>query len=521
MLAKCKAIFQDICPVGRNELKKFIPMFVIFFLIGFIYNILRNAKDALIITGQDSGAEIIPFIKVWVMLPGAILMTSLFSRLSNRFSMEKVFYIILSIFLSYFMIFTFCLYPFRDAMHLHAFGDILSEILPRGLSGFVAMIRYWSFTGFYVMSELWSCIVLSMLFWGFANEINTVDEAKRFYGLLGVGMNCSGVIAGQVAIFCSGHFRSGSNATDAWQASLTSLTIVIVISGLIIMGIFRWLHLNGFDNSEKSFQGGRYKQKDRGSFKMSVRRNFAYLAKSKYLIYIAVIVLSYNLVINLVEVLWKHQIRQLYPDANDYHIYINTITTWTGIVAIILALVAGAFIKRCGWTFSALICPVILLITSVGFFSCLFFSDALDSVLRPLLGISPLALVVLFGSTQNVLSRGCKYSLFDATKELSFIPLSTESRQKGKAAIDGVGSRIGKSGGSLIHQGLLMIFSGLAASAPFVAGFLMIVIVGWIAAARLLGKEFNTLVAHNETLNIDENKVVESSNKKASDPQVV
>ena len=66
------------------------------------------------------------------------------------------------------------------------------------------------------------------------------------------------------------------------------------------------------------------------------------------------------------------------------------------------------------------------------------------------------------------MTRALKYTLFDATKELAFIPLSKECKLKGKAAIDGIGSRIGKSGGSIIHQGLLLCFGSVASSTPYV-----------------------------------------------------
>lgn len=77
---------------------------------------------------------------------------------------------------------------------------------------------------------------------------------------------------------------------------------------------------------------------------------------------------------------------------------------------------------------------------------------------------------------------------------MAFIPLSHECKLKGKAAIDGVGSRLGKSGGSLIHQGLLMIFATVSSSAPYVATILMLVIVGWMMAVRSLGKQFASIV---------------------------
>jgi AAA family ATP:ADP antiporter len=51
------------------------------------------------------------------------------------------------------------------------------------------MIRNWLFTAFYVSSELWGDIVLSLLFWGLANETTSLQEAGLLYPLFGVGAN--------------------------------------------------------------------------------------------------------------------------------------------------------------------------------------------------------------------------------------------------------------------------------------------------------------------------------------------
>ncbi len=476
-------------------------MFIIFFFVGFIYNILRNAKDAVLITGQSSGAEIIPFVKVWVMLPGAFLATAIFSRLSNKYTMEKVFYIILSAFLVYFLVFTFVLYPYDSSLQMNSLGNFLNKVLPKGAAGFVSMIRYWSFTLFYVMSELWSSIVLSTLFWGFANEITSVDQATRFYGFFGIGINCSGIAAGQTVIYLSRLPTKLGAVADPWYHTLVYITIVMTIAGVIIIGVLRWMHVKVFQDCVF------YKPKSKNSFKLSLRKNFSYLAKSKYLICIAIIVVSFNLVINLVEVLWKDQVKQLYPNPSDFIIYLNQVTVATGIIATIGGLFTSVFIRRFGWTKTAYITPATLLITSLGFFSCLLFKENLQGFTLTYLGLTPLALVALFGSMQICLSRGCKYTVFDATKEVAFVPLTPESRKKGKAAIDGVGSRFGKSGGSVIHQGLLMIFAGFAASAPYIALFLLIVIVVWMFAVKVLGIEFGNLTAAHARLEIKEQEV--------------
>jgi ATP/ADP translocase len=93
------------------------------------------------------------------------------------------------------------------------------------------------------------------------------------------------------------------------------------------------------------------------------------------------------------------------------------------------------------------------------------------------------------------MSRAAKYTVFDATKEIAFVPLSPEMQINGKASIDGICSRMGKSGGSMIYQGLLLSFGTLSASAPYVALFLFTVLIIWIIAVKTLGDQFQTLTA--------------------------
>lgn len=492
-------------PIHSHELRKVIPMLFMLFLITFNYNTLRNMKDTLVVTAQASGAEVIPFIKVWVLLPGAILMTILFTKLSNYFSQEKVFYYIVSAFLIFFALFTFVLYPLRDNLHPHETANALAAILPAGFKGLIAMIRNWTFTLFYVISELWGTMALTVLFWGFANAITSVTEARRFYSVFTVGANISAIAAGQSGVYFSNRDYNaflpfGSNG---WDQAIGSLVTLVILSGIAIMLLFRWLNKNvlntpNFDEFHQATANTQIKKKE----KLSFRESFSYLSQSKYLICIAILVVAYNLVINLVEVVWKDQLRLLCTTSGEYNRYLNNVTTMVGIFAMCMSLSMTSLLNRFGWTRTALITPVILLITSIGFFSFMFFKDNLTDFVMALTGTTPLAIAAFIGAAQNCLSKASKYSVFDGTKEMAFIPLSHECKLKGKAAIDGVGSRFGKSGGSMIHQGLLMIFTTVSASAPYVAGALLIVIACWIYATRLLGKQFNTLVAtqHQEAL---------------------
>ncbi|MCB1135316.1 MAG: NTP/NDP exchange transporter, partial [Chlamydiia bacterium] len=488
-------------PIHSYELKKLLPMLGIFFLISLNYNILRAMKDALVVTAKSSGAEVIPFIKVWAMLPMAFFMTYIFTVLSNHMSRERVFYAMIGIFLTFFALFAFVFYPNRDLFHPHAFADRLELILPVGMKGLIAMIRYWTFTGFYVMAELWGAIMLFLVFWGFANAVTSVHEAKRFYGLFGIGANFAGVVAGRTAIWIS---RLGANqelmfGESAFHQSLLMLLVLVLVSGFASIALFRWMNASVLTDPRfydpAQIRGPKKKFKGKIGLLDSIR----YLRNSPYLTCIGVIVIAYNLVINLVEVVWKHEVRVMFPDGNDYIIYMNQVTTAIGVIATLTALfVSGNVIRIFGWTATALITPMILLVTSIGFFCCFFAKQMGLSAHILLLGVAPQALVVFFGSAQNVLSRAAKYTVYDATKELAFIPLSDECKLKGKATIDGVGSRLGKSGGSIIYQALLMFCGSIAASTPFVAVILFGVIFLWIGATKNLGKAFRELTEANE-----------------------
>lgn len=479
-------------PIHRHELAKFLPMLGIFFLICFNYNILRATKDALVVTAPSSGAEAIPFIKVWAILPCALGMTFLYTRFSNHLKREHIFYAMLALFLVFFLMFALFLYPNREYLHPNAFADSLEKSLPIGCHGLIAMLRNWTFTLYYIMSEMWSTIVMTVLFWGFANDVTSVHDARRFYVILGIGANIAGIFSGWAATVLSHHAFDARLpfGTDAWGQTIVLLCGIVIINCAACMILFRYLHAKGHGYQHATDNAP---PKDSSS-RMGLRKSFIYLARSPYLICIAVIVVMYNLSLNIVEVVWKDQVKQLYPNPSDFNAYMGQVLTSVGIVATLIAIfVSGNVLRRFSWTFGAMITPVIVGVTGLLFFAFTLFKDTSMGWSAILSGNTPIMIAVFFGALQNCLARASKYTLFDATKEMAFIPLNRESKQKGKAAIDGVGSRLGKSGGSLIHQGLLVTLGTVASSTPYVALILLTAIAAWIGAVRILGRKFMAL----------------------------
>ena len=480
-------------PIHSYELKKIIPMLLMFFFISLIYSLLRNTKDTLIVTAPGGGADLIPFLKIYGVIPASVLYMLLFARLSNLLNKRTLFIAALCPFLFYFSLFA-VLFPVREAIQPVAWASRWYGGLPMGLDALVAMARHWTFSLFYIMAELWGSVALSLLFWGFANDIVRVEESKRFYALFGIGANLALVA---VPLANHGlHFLENRlialRPMSPWTAYVILLMTAVVLCILVILGIYRWINRRVL--TDPRFYS-RDEQQALGAMKpkLSLGQSVRFLAGSRYLRLVAILVLGYGIAINLIEVTWKTHLGRQCPNPQDYQDYMAQFSLATGITTLVLMLfVTNNVIRRFGWTVAALITPVVLLVTGIGFFGFLLFEQAFTPLLAQY-GTTPLAMAVLFGTIQNVMSKSSKYSLFDPTKEMAYIPLDQESKVKGKAAIDVVGARLGKAGGSIIQQGLIGIYHSLQAIPAQIATILFLVIGTWIWADLRLGRAFTRL----------------------------
>lgn len=492
-------------PIYSFELKKLVPMFVLFFLISFVYNLLRCLKISLIVKAEGSGSEVIPFLKIGAVLPGALLLTFIFTKLISHFRREQVFYIIITGFLVYFMLFVCVLYPNHEVLQLNGFADFLQTYIftSEGSSGFIAAIRHINLTIFYVLCEMWSAVVLSMLFWGFANEVTKVEEAKRFYAIFALGANLSGIFSGEFGQLVEKiPYMPFLPLDEANQWVFIQLFAVLFLGGAIL-GLFYWLNHKVFH--VERIQAAQISKKDK---KLSLRECFAYLAQSRYLTYMVIIVVGYNIVYNLADVMWTEQVNQTYQTSKELNAYMNYITKLTGVVAVTCAfMISGNVIRRYGWTIAALITPVVWFVTGIGFFSGIVFEGSVVmDILATFIG-NPANFVLLLGSMQICLGRGCKYTVFDEAKEIAFIPLPKQNQRKGKAVVDGLASRFGKSGGAMIYIMLLSLCGNVPATAPYVAVITLIALSAWLYATINMGKIVNDAIANNQSLTPEEELV--------------
>lgn len=478
-----------IWPVKCNEMKKFLPMSLMLMLIIFVYTMLRGTKDAALI--PILGAEMISTVKLWGVLPFAVIFMLVYTKLSSVLSNTKVFYTLLITFVGFFASYAFILYPNQSLLHFDLGG--LKEIMP-SLRLPLIMIENWTISMFYIMSELWGSVLLSLLFWQFANQITPVDEAKRFYSLFGLlgqlGMVGASIISGYIAELNKNH--DNSLGGDAWGQTLDLLMIAVVIAGLLIGFIYWWM--NRYVLTDIRFYNPELIQKDKAvkkkKVKLSMAESFKLIFSSKYLGMIAILVICYGVSINLVEAVWKNQLRIQFPERVDYLAFMGQFLGWTAIATMIAMVVGVNLIRRVSWFAGAIITPLMILITGVLFFFFIVLREQLEPTLA-IIGTTALMMSVILGAVQNILSKSIKYSAFDATKEMAYIPLDDDLKSKGKAAVDVVGARLGKSGGAAIQQILFAITGmSLAGLTYEILIIFVVVMVAWLYSVSNLSKAF-------------------------------
>jgi ATP/ADP translocase len=202
------------------------------------------------------------------------------------------------------------------------------------------------------------------------------------------------------------------------------------------------------------------------------------------------------MVINLVEGLWFHETSLFYKkDPTCFMTYQGRVLFWTGILTLICSLLGNTVIRKIGWLGASLVTPIMTFMIGGGFF-LLVVANYFNFLPATIIGTSTLSIIVAIGGLQNVLAKGAKYCFFDVTKEMVYIPLDDEMRTKGKAAVDILGGKVGKSAGAILQVICYTIFSTAKPDqlAPFLMVMFFLICIIWITAVRALSKKYYKLV---------------------------
>ncbi len=485
-------------PIHGHELKKFMPMGIMMMFILFNYTIMRDTKDSLI--NNSVGPEAFSFLKLYGTLPFAVLFMLGYSKLSNMMNKHAVFHTVFIFFMVFFAIFGFIIYPNSEFFHPNPeWIAAMVDSSPR-LATMYKVFGSWSHGLFYIMSELFGTAGISLLFWRFANDVvcKKKGETFRFYPLFGLVGNFALIISGEALKEFSKVPKDLPLGMDPFVPALQKMTISIIICCLLTMIIYQWMQKKVFTDPKYLPESTSTSKKKKP--KLSVMEGIKYVFQSKHLGYIAMLVICYGTTLAITEAVWKSQIKLVYPDKNSYTAFMGLFSQVSGIVTIIMMLVGSNFMRKFGWKMSALITPVLLLLTGVPFFIFIMFKSEMTSFCLRYFSTTPTNVALWLGFYLVIFVKAAKYALFDPTKEMSYLSLDDEGRNKGKAAVDVVGGRAGKSSGAAIQQFLFMAIgvADLAVVTPHLGVILGVVGLCWCFSAIGLHNSIITLNKNSE-----------------------
>lgn len=422
--------------------KKNIALSGIFFSNLMIYTIVRDLKDVIFIT--ECGASFIPFVKTWINLPISIGFIFFYNFLLNKFKFQKTYLIVYTLLSSLYSFVGLYLYPMRDALRISSSNVLISN---------------WVSTLYYVLSPIWGTIVVSVLFWSFANQYTDVDDAKAVYPIMGMIANVALIIAGLVMS------TSGNVFSHNWELNVQVLTLLNVF-----MSILSVLFYNSIVTSYSPIKTLMNTKSEKKGFFESLSE----LKQNKFIKNMVVMISCYGLLVGFYESIWKHYLKIYLVSPIKYSQFMGIVSSTTGFFTIGMMTLGSVWMRKSSWTKIALITPVSMFGMGV-----LFYTSILTK---------SIPIISFTGAALTIFLKGAKYSLFDPCKEIAYIPMNEDIKTRGKATVEILSAPIGKSGSNCILQVLILLFGSLETSVYIIGGLYTLTALYWISSTVEMGE---------------------------------
>lgn len=398
--------------------KRVLTLYVMGFLLIFGYSFARPCIDSIYLEHYSS--DTLP--TAWLITAFcSIFVISLYNRINQRFS-------ILS------------LYGWASLLC----AGILAVLLTAYFSGFVPAIFI-----LYIWKEIYM-VVLMETYWSFADMVFSISTARHTYGVA-MAISSLGGVFGNLLV---GPFAK--SVGSKW--ALTSLVFMLIL-GFVISYCARHI---GDEKPEAS-----KKKTDMGI-------GLKVLLQSKYLVPLAILVCTVQIVIGLIDYRFNSMLQETYVNTDMRTEILGYLHAAVNVFGISIQVFTGPILKifGIGNTFKTI--PFLL----AGFMMAF--------VLLPNFAIM---------LTVKISSKALDYSLLRGVKEILYIPLTREEKTQGKGLIDIFMYRMARGFSSLLLMSLIAL--GLSA---FVMELALSLVIIWLVLAIIIAKRYQLLVVSKEEL---------------------
>jgi len=287
---------------------------------------------------------------------------------------------------------------------------------------------------FWIWSNVF-VIVLITQFWIVINDVFNPREAKRLIGFFGSGGILGGILGGLFAGFF------GKIIPDEL---LYIATGILIVSCFFINYIFIWQKRNLVQ--DKTYK----KQTIQKNIpeKVGFRSSWNAVRKHKYLMLLAAVVALTEIVSTLIDFQAKTFIEIATAQKNLMSVFGYFEAALLVIPLIFQLFLTSKIIKRYGVRFALLLYPIIILVCSLG--------------LAAFAVMAGLVFALIIKTSDKSLS----FSINQSVRELLFIPVSPEIKNRVKIFIDMFVNRVAKGAGALILLMILVLTPMLSPNPP-------------------------------------------------------
>lgn len=473
MSIRLKNWYKSFIAIDVNERRKVFLLSLCFFLVIGGYTLIKELKDSVFLS--IVGVESLPVAKILsmvVLLPMVVFYAKLVDFL-RRYEL-------------------LCFYAF-----LYSFGGLVSVYFlghpTIGLPNVVASSDRLFGWFFYFFLEGYSPFVVSVL-WAFVNSVTAPDEMKNSYIIMTASSKIGGALmAGSAWWLLTMNTRGEALFSDVaiYQLLLIGASLVLLLVPIVISYMIRHVpatYLHGYEAAYKVEQKAEHTTVEKKASKNVVSSFCHGLQKTLYDMFAGLYLLvKYPYVLGIFGMIFFWEIvnvifnymrlcigRSESDSIAEFGAFLYHQACFTHLVGLAFVLLGTrVLVGRLGERRSLIAVPVLIGLVIAFYLSC-------KSVTA-----------VAFA---YVIMRAINYAFASPLRESLYIPTTKAVKFKSKSWIDGFGSKLSKTTGSLYNY--LMPASILSVNIIFFG----IVIAGWILMANALGRRFEKAVAHNEVI---------------------
>jgi len=306
---------------------------------------------------------------------------------------------------------------------------------------------------FYLVGDLWSTIWVAT-FWAFLNEISTTEQSERLYGFIGTGGLLGGVVGSALV---AGTVRTYS-ATPLILMCLGFTVMILVFTEWIDRVVRR-------PQSSMAYHEQPLKLEKAGP--LAALDGARLVVKSRYLLSIVAILALYEFCSQILDFQFSSVLAKALAGGRNIQDYLGHVYLATNILAFASQLVLTTLlVKRSGPGAGLLILPAAMSLSSGAFW------------LEPSL---------LMGSLLIISDNGLNYSINQTSREMLFVPTSSDAQYKARAFTNMFVQRLAKGAATMLSAVFILV--GVRWLSPVA----MVIAVFWMWIAVTAGRRFREL----------------------------